>query len=274
MDTNSNSTIARTAFITGASAGIGAAFAERLAREGYDLILAARRGGRLEELAERLRAEHAVRVTPLGVDLADSAGLRQALDAATGRDSLSFLINNAGFGAYMPFVSLSPERAEELMRLQVLAVTLLTRAVLPGMIARGAGTIVNVSSRLAFSGGVEHPGMPKRAVYAASKAYVNAFTQILASELEGTGVRVQALCPGLVRTEFHLIQGVDPDRFPPGMVMPPEAVVEASLRGLEKGEIICIPPLEDDSLLKEEFESRRRLLANSGSGNLAKRYLP
>jgi short-subunit dehydrogenase len=103
----------------------------------------------------------------------------------------------------MPFFELAPERAEELIRLQVLAVTLLTRAAVPGMIARKKGAVINVSSRLAFSASLPSPPLPKRAVYAATKSYINTFSRIVANELAGTGVCVQALCPGVVRTEFH-----------------------------------------------------------------------
>ncbi len=183
------------------------------------------------------------------------------------------LINAAGFGGYMPFVSLDPNRAEELINVQVLAVTRLTRATLPGMIARGHGSIINVSSRLAFSGPMTSPPLPKRATYAATKAYINAFTQILSDELKDTGVKVQALCPGVVRTEFHLVQGLDPSRMPADSIMKVEDLVDASLKGLELGEVICIPAMDDPSLLKQLDDSQRQMLMHSNVGALAKRYL-
>jgi hypothetical protein len=182
------------------------------------------------------------------------------------------LVNNAGFGGYMPFVTLDPDRAEELIQLQVVAVTRLTRAALPGMSARGRGAIINVSSRLALSATLASPPLPKRATYAATKAYINTFSQLLQSELEGTGVRVQALCPGLVQTEFHERVGMDAGRFPATAVMKPEDVVAASLAGLRLGEVICVPALDDPSLLTQMQESERRVFELSRSGTVAMRY--
>ncbi len=260
------------ALVTGASSGIGAAFAERLARDEYDVILVARRRDRLEALAQRLRQSHAVAVDVIGADLSQPDELRTVESRVTALPSLALLVNNAGFGGYMPFASLDPDRAEELIRLQVVAVTRLTRAALPGMIARGQGTIINVSSRLAFSAALPSPPLPKRATYAATKAFINTFTQILANELEATGVRVQALCPGVVRTEFHQRMGMDPARLPAGMVMAPEDVVEASLAGLAGGEVICMPALEDPDLLTRVDESERHLVEQTASGTLAARY--
>jgi short-subunit dehydrogenase len=260
------------ALVTGASSGIGAAFAERLAQDGYDLIIAARRGDRLEALAQRLQKSEGVTIEAIAADLTDHSALRMLEQRIIKDLTLALLVNNAGFGGYMPFVSLDPDKAEELINLQVLAVTRLTRAALPGMVARGHGAIINVSSRLAFSASLDLPHLPKRATYAATKAYINTFTQILHSELKGTGVRVQALCPGIVRTEFHQRMVMDPAQLPAAMVMNPEEIVQASLRGLQLGEVICIPALEDRGLLDEVNDSIRRLLERSNGGKLAKRY--
>ena len=261
------------ALVTGASSGIGAAFADRLARDGYDLIIVARRQERLETLAQRLRNSEQVSVEVIVADLTDRSALRMLEQRIAKDRALDLLINNAGFGGYMPFVSLDPDKAEELINLQVLAVTRLTRAALPGMVARGKGGIINVSSRLAFSAGLDAPQLPKRATYAATKAYINTFTEILQNELKGTGVRVQALCPGIVRTEFHERMGIDPARLPAAMVMGPDEIVQASLTGLQMGEVICIPALDDPGLLDSVKESERRLLEQSNGGKLAKRYL-
>jgi hypothetical protein len=259
------------ALVTGASSGIGQAFAERLARDRYDLILVARRRDRLEALAAKLRERESVSVDVLAADLSKSDELREVESRITREPSLDLLVNNAGFGAYAPFVELAPERAEELIRVQVLAVTLLTRAALPGMIVRRKGAVINVSSRLAFSGSLPSPPLPKRAVYAATKSYINTFSRIVANEVAGTGVRVQALCPGVVRTEFHEVQGMDASRFPVG-IMAPEDVVAASLAGLERDEVICIPALDDPDLLAAIEESERRLLEGSSGGEPSKRY--
>ena len=138
----------RRALVTGASSGIGQAFAERLARDGYDLIVVARRRDRLEALARRLSPESSVSVEVLSADLSRDDGIAMVESRIARAPELDLLVNNAGFGAYMPFVELPPERAAELIRLQVLAVTLLSRAALPAMVARGSGAVINVSSRL------------------------------------------------------------------------------------------------------------------------------
>jgi short-subunit dehydrogenase len=262
------------ALITGASSGIGQAFAERLARDGYDLTIVARRRDRLEGLAARLRADHGVNVEVVVTDLGKSSDLRALEKRIADEGSLELLVNNAGFGAYMPFIQLEPDSAEELINVQVLAVTRLTRAALPGMLARGKGSIINVSSRLAFSGPVTAGQLPKRATYAGTKAFINAFTQVLHAELEGTGVKVQALCPAVVRTEFHLRMGIDPSRFPPEIIEKAEDVVEASLAGLRLGEVICMPGLEDASLLARLLDDQREFFERSGAGALASRYKP
>jgi short-subunit dehydrogenase len=140
------------------------------------------------------------------------------------------------------------------------------------MIARGHGGVINVSSRLAYSAGLPSPPLPRRATYAATKAYINTFTQILANELEGTGVSVQALCPGVVQTEFHEQAGIDPTVYPASIVMTPENVVEASLAGLARGEVVCVLALEDPDLLARVDEGQRQLFEQTRSGILAERY--
>jgi uncharacterized protein len=260
------------ALVTGASTGIGKAFAERLARDGLDVILVARDRKRLDELAARLRSEHAVEAEVLVVDLSKPTDLRRLESRIVADAPLDMLVNNAGFGGYGPFVELDPDRAEELINVQVLAVTRLTRAALPAMIARGNGAIINVSSRFGFSGPVSEDRLPKRATYAGTKAFINTFTQLLHGELQGTGVRVQALCPAVVRTEFHLRMGMDPNRFPPEIVSTPEDVVQASLAALNRGEVICLPGMEDAGLLGRLEAVQRQMFERSGAGAIASRY--
>jgi len=260
------------ALVTGASSGLGAAFAERLAKDGYDLIIVARRRENLETRAHQLQTSHQVNVEVFVADLSQPDDLHAIEKRILESSALELLVNNAGFGGYGAFVELDPDKAEELINLQVLAVARLTRAALPGMIARGHGSIINVSSRLAFSGPMGSSQLPKRATYAGTKAFINTFTQLLQSELVGTGVQVQALCPGVVRTEFHQHVGMDPSRFPPEIVMNPEDVVNASLAALKSGEVICIPALEDPDLLKQIQEGERQLFEQTRSGNPAKRY--
>ncbi len=228
------------ALVTGASSGIGRAFAERLARDGYDLVVVARRRGRLEELASRLRSDPGVAVEIIAADLGDPASLARVERRAGEGPDIDLLVNNAGFGAYMPFARLPPERVEQLIRVHVVATTRLARAVVPGMLERGRGTIVNVASMLAFSATIPPDPMPHRVVYAATKAYLVAFSQALAAELGSSAIKVQALCPGTVATEFHVVQGA-PGPLPGSM--DPADVVAASLAGLELGEVVCAPTI-------------------------------
>jgi short-subunit dehydrogenase len=208
----------------------------------------------------------------LVADLAAPEGLATAEQRAAAGD-VTMLVNNAGFQTYMPFVQLNPDFAEAQIRVQVTAVVRFSRAVLPAMLARNAGAIINVSSMLAFSAGMDQPFLPKRAVYAATKAFVNSFTETLSSELVGTGVKVQALCPGVVRTEFHNVDG-KPVLRPNVPIMEPEDVVEASLAGLALGEVICSPALVDRSLLDQERQARHAVFGGGRGAEPSPRYRP
>jgi short-subunit dehydrogenase len=225
----------RRAVVTGASSGIGLAFAEALAREGYDLVVVARSTARLETLAETLHEAHGVSVDVTPADLTKPAALHKVEEKVGADRHLDLLVNNAGFGTIGRFVRLDPDREEEEIRLNVVALVRLTRAALPGMVSRKRGGVINVSSLAAFN-----PG-PVNATYAATKAFVNSFTEALHEELRDTGVRVQALCPGFTHTEFQERAGVDKSRIPSAAWMSAEAVVEASLAGLRRGEVVCIP---------------------------------
>jgi uncharacterized protein len=260
------------AFVTGASSGIGAAYAERLARDGYDVVLVARRRERLEALAERLRLETETQPDVFAADLTDAEGLAQ-VEARIARDeSLALLVNNAGFGRYGPFVQIEPASIDALINIHVRAVTRLTRAALPGMVRRGTGGVVNVASIIALSGSLPPNPLPHRAVYAGAKAFMVAFTQALAGELGGTGVTVQACLPGLVATEFHTIQGLDTSKMPRRMSAPD--VVAASLAALRRGELTCLPGLEDAALLDRLTEAQRTVLSSANKPALASRYQP
>lgn len=259
------------ALVTGASSGIGRAFAERFAADGYDLVVVARRRERLQELATKLRATHGAKVDIMVADLTQDADLRRVEQRAAEDDTLLMLVNNAGFGAYLPFVQLDSNRAEEQIKLQVMAPTRLTRAALPGMIARQNGAIINVSSILAFSAALPSPPLPARATYAATKAFLNTFTELLHGELVETGVRVQVLCPATVRTEFHRIQGIDPDRSPVAP-MSAEDVVQASLASLKLGEVICVPGVEDFHVIAEYQQAQTRVVQGGMPNKLASRY--
>ncbi len=255
------------ALVTGASSGIGRAFAERLATDGYDLILVARRRDRLDELAARLGTQNA-RAEVLPADLSDGEVLRTVEKRIAGERELALLVNNAGFGGYGPFVESDPDLAERQIALHATALVRLTRAALPGMVARGNGAIINVASMLAFSGPAKMPFL-KRATYAGTKSFVVTFTQVLQHELEGTGVKVQALCPGLVRTEFHDKLGGRPSGLP---VLEAADVVAASLAGLALDEVVCIPAMADPALLEAVNEAEQHLMGEVRSSTVAARY--
>ena len=260
--------MAQLAMVTGASSGIGEAFAERLAGDGWDLVLVARRRDKLEATAARVSAAHGISARVVEADLSDSAQLAALCSEAAGLP-LGLLVNNAALAHYMPFATLPPASAEQLVQLNVLAPVLLTRAVLDGMLERGEGAVVNIASLLAFSGSWEKDYLPKRAVYAASKSFLTTFTQILAAELRDTGVRAQVVCPGLVRSEFHTRQGVDLSSVPR---LEPEAVVTACLADLARGVVVSIPGAEDDGALHAMAAASETLMPATRATDLPARY--
>jgi len=259
------------ALVTGASSGIGAAYAERLARDGYDVVLVARRRARLEELAERLRCEAGRHAEVLAADLTDAAALGRVEARVTDDEALTLVVNNAGFGAYGPFTEIDPAVIDALINVHIRAVARLTRAALPGMVRRGAGGIINVASLLALSGAAPPNPLPYRAAYAGAKAFIVAFTQALAGELTGTGVRVQACLPGIVATEFHTVQRLDLSRMPR---MAAADVVTASLAAFARGEVVCVPALDDPSALERLAQAQRAVLGSASTPALARRYQP
>ena len=258
--------VRKRALVTGASAGIGAAFAERLAQEQYDLIIVARSRERLQALARQLQDRHGVRAEPLSADLTDAAELRVIEEVAAGDDGLELVVNNAGFGTFGRFGELDADQEESEIRLNVLALVRLTRAALPGMIARRQGAIINVSSMAGFQ------PAPYNATYGATKAYVTSFTEALHEELRGTGVRVQALCPGFTRTEFQERAKIDVSSIPSLAWMTPEAVVDASLAALRRGQVICVPGI-GNRLLTALVGTIPRGIARRVAGSLAKPYV-
>jgi hypothetical protein len=226
------------ALVTGASSGIGAAFARRLAADGHDLVLVARRAARLAALAEEVEARHGVHVETLAADLAGEAGAA-AVEARLGRGApFAWLVNSAGFGTRGLFAEIPAPRLTEQLRVHVEATVRLTRAVLPGMVAAGRGTVVNVSSLGAFFTTARY------ANYSATKVCVNMLTEGLRAELRGTGVRVIAVCPGLTRTEFLMTPeyaGFDYGAVPDWVWMSAEDVVEETLGALHAGRTIHVP---------------------------------
>lgn len=252
------------ALVTGATSGIGRAFADRLAAQGYDIVAVGRDSARLDALV----ADHPeVTIRAVVADLSTARGI-DSVAAVAAAEPVDVLVNNAGVAHYMPLADLPADKASELVHVKVLAPTLLARAVLGGMLERAGGVIVNVAGMIAFSGPAPSSVMPRRAVYAGALADLLAFSQTLSTELEGTGVRVQALLPGVVATEFHSRQGLDLSSVPR---MSAQDVVTASLRGLELGEVVTAPGVEDAGLLDAVFAAD--LAAFGGqSPQLASRY--
>lgn len=226
------------ALITGASSGIGAAYARRLAQEGYSLVLVARRADRLAALAAELMRDYAITAEVLPADLSQAADVARVEQRLAHLD-LSILVNNAGFGTNKGSLLASDLNEQlDMLNLHVLATMRLCRAALPGMIARERGAIVNVSSISAF---FPSPGDIN---YPASKAYMNTFSRALQAEVVRHGIRVQALCPGFTHTEFHgtpAMSGFQKSRVPSAMWMTAEQVVEESLRCLGSDRVICVP---------------------------------
>jgi len=228
----------KTALITGASAGLGAEFTRQLAAEGYRFVLIARRKGRLDQLGDELRAEFGVESESLVADLATTEGVATVENRIRQLDDLDLLINNAGFGTFGNFAEIEFQTQLDMLHVHVTATIQLTRTALDGMIPRGRGYIINVSSLAGFL----HGG--RSVTYCATKAYLNSFSESLADELRGTGVQVQALCPGFTYTEFHdtqLLDNFDRKSVPGFMWMPADRVVRKSLAARKSRRVIVIP---------------------------------
>jgi short-subunit dehydrogenase len=227
----------RLAVITGASSGIGAAFARALAGRGFDLVLVARRRERLEQLASELAAAHGIQAEPLGADLTDEAELKVVEDRIARAGSLDLLVNDAGFGTRGRFFEADLAGQDRMHRLHVLATMRLTHAALASMVPRARGAVINVSS---VSGFIQAVGSTS---YSATKCWMNSFTEGLYLELKSAGspVKVQALCPGFTLSEFHDVLGMDRKVIPARMWMRAEEVVARSLAGLERGELFVVP---------------------------------
>ena len=223
------------ALVTGASSGIGAVYARFLARQGFDLVLVARREARLQALADELMQRYNVTAEVLVADLADADDIARVKARIAEMDDLCFLVNNAGFGLLGSFADNDIGGQDAMIHVHVNASVRLTRAALPVMLAQQRGAIVNVASLAAF-----YP-LPGSATYAATKAYLKTFTEALHQELAGTGVRVQALCPGFTRTEFQDVSGIGKLGLPDFAWMSPEAVVTQSLRDLDQDCVISVP---------------------------------
>ncbi|WP_201315338.1 SDR family oxidoreductase [Dyella sp. EPa41] len=255
-----------TALVTGASSGIGAVYADRLARRGYDLILVARNRDRLNQLATRLTDATGRSVQVFPADLNNKAELARVEDLLRKDQSITTLVNNAGFGAGAPLLDSDIDTMDEMISLNVTALTRLTHAAAPGFVARGGGTIINIASIVAIA-----PEL-LNGVYGGTKAYVLAFSQSLHHELAGKGVRVQAVLPGATATEFWGVAGVPIEHLPTQIVMSSEDMVDASLAGLDQGELVTIPALPEAAEWATFEGARKQLAPNLSHAQPAARY--
>jgi hypothetical protein len=255
------------AVITGASAGIGAVYADRLARRGFDLILVARNQARLKAVSARLRDETGRSVGVLPADLTDKAQLVRTEAVLRDDPTITMLVNNAGMASVAPLLGADVEKMEAIIALNVTALTRLTYAAAPAFVARGAGPIINIASVVGIA--------PERlnGAYGATKAYVIAFSYSLQHELADKGVRVHAVLPGATATDLWELAGRPYRNLPPEIVMSPEDTVDAALAGLDFGELVTIPPLQDnDDWIR--FESSRLALSQRfGNSTPAPRYM-
>lgn len=228
----------RRALVSGASSGIGEAFARALVRRGQSVVIVARRAERLTQLSQELGGERRALAIPM--DLAAQGAAARLFEQLTRRGiAVELLVNNAGIGTTGRYVLEPPQTTAGILALNVGAALELSRAFLPGMLERRRGAVINVCSMSAFQ------PVPFLATYAASKAFLLSFSESLAEELRGTGVFVQALCPGLVPTEFQARAGTDKVAFNAATKMAPELVAESSLRALETGALLVIPGWRD-----------------------------
>ncbi len=255
-----------TALVTGASSGIGAVYAERLARRGYDLIVVARNRSRLDALAARITGDTRRAVEVVVADLGERTGLREVEQMLRHDSSISLLVNNAGIGTYTPLLSSDVDQMERMIDRNVTAVTRLAYAAIPGFVARGNGAIINISSIVSIAPEVLN------GVYGGSKAFVLAFSQSLRHELAGKGVQVQAVLPGATATDFWATGGLPVENLDPNIVMRAEDLVDAALTGFDRGESVTIPSLHEVEHW-ERYEAARQAMSPRLSSNLpAARY--
>ncbi|MDR6759446.1 short-subunit dehydrogenase [Mycoplana sp. BE70] len=255
-----------TALITGASSGIGAIYADRLARRGYDLILVARNQARLNDLAKRLTDGTGRAVEVVAADLGNKADLGRVEQILQTDASITLLVNNAGVGATAPLLASNVDKMEEMITLNVAALTRLTYAVVPGFVARATGAIINIASIVAIA--------PEalNGVYGGSKAFVLAFTLSLQKELAEKNIRIQAVLPGATDTDFWGIAGTPVQHLPSEIVMSAEDMVDAALAGFDLGEAITIPALPELADWEAYEVARQKLMPQLSRSAPAARY--
>jgi uncharacterized protein len=254
------------AVITGSSSGIGAVYADRLGARGYDLVLVARRIDKLRNLADTLSVKHGVEVRALEADLTTESGLAQVEALLRGDDRIAMLVNNAGNGKLSSTVDMSDKDASSTMALNMIAPTRLARAVLPCLLKRNAGAIINIASVMAFQ------TLPITTLYSATKAFLLTLTRGLQGELADTKVRVQAVLPAGTATEFYDHTGIPLSAFDPAVMMTTENLVDAALAGFDLGEDVTLPSVHDVNLWTAYEQARGALFSATQVGTPAPRY--
>ena len=271
MSTESNVSISSsahkgTAVITGASAGMGRLFADRLAKRGYGLILVARRADRLETAATELKAKYGVAVRAITADLGSAVDLDRVVKSISADESITLLLNNAGTSTLGSVGDIKEPDLDAMIGVNVTALTTLTVAVLPGFKRRNSGTIINMGSVLGFQ------SLPISSIYSGTKGYVLNFTRGLQDELANTGIVVQLVAPAAIATDIWEISGVPLSKLDAATVMKAENAVDAALAGLDLGEKVTLPSVEDLQLLKNYDTARLALLGSSQTSKPATRY--
>ena len=261
-----NKKLTDTALITGASSGIGAIAADRLAKRGHDLILVARNGGRLRALANRLESETGRSIEVIVADLNERLDLARVEDILRSEASITALVNNAGVGAPTPFLDAEVDRLEGMIDLNVTALVRLTYAVLPGFLKREGGAIINVASVLGI--------VPEllNGVYGGTKAFVIAFSRSLQKEFAAKNIRIQVVLPGATATDFWEIADTPLQQVPREMVMNADEMVDAALAGFDQGEFITIPSLPDLADWEAYEAARQKLIPKLSLSSPAARY--
>ena len=254
------------AVVTGASSGIGAVYAERLASRGFDLVLVARRAERLHTLSAKVSQAYGAKVEVLDADLTKEAGLKRIEDVLATNPRVAMLVNNAGNGKLGSTVDMSAEEAASTIALNITALTRLTRAVLPAFLSLNAGAIINISSVMALH------SLAITSLYSGTKGFVLNFSRGLQEELAGTGVKLQVVLPAGVATEFYDQAGIPLSAFDPAAVMTTENMVDAALAGFDQGEAVTLPSVHDGNLWKAYDAARAALFGATQTGIPASRY--
>lgn len=264
--TSHSNTNKGTAVVTGASAGMGKLFADRLAKRGYNLILVARRADRLEAIAKELTSQYGVSVQTLVADLGAASDLDRVVKAISDDESITLLLNNAGTSTLGSVGEIKEPDLQAMIGVNITALTRLTVAVLPGFKKRDAGAIINMGSVLGFQ------SLPISSIYSGTKGFVLNFTRGLQDELARTNIIVQLVAPAAIATDIWEISGVPLSKLDPATVMKAEDAVDAALAGLDLGEKVTLPSVEDLHLLTNYDAARLALLGSSQSSKPATRY--